>query len=116
LVALLAEVVVYSVWYGPSGRLTLFVILSNVVSSCVGVGLAYIIPTPVTEARLPEYIAWCVAFLLSVAIEYWFLVLVMGRGKLRRLLLAVTTANVVSYLAFIAMALLTPWLVKHLTK
>ena len=56
------------------------------------------------------------AFVLSVAIEYWFLKLATGRGRLQRLLLAVTTANVVSYLAFIAMALLTPWILRHLSK
>ena len=39
-VALLAEMAVYAVWYGLSGRLTILVVGANVASSCVGVGLA----------------------------------------------------------------------------
>src|SRR5580765_378834 len=85
LAGLLAEIAVFAFWYGASVRLTLIVVAANAVSCGVGWCLGLVIPSALIFSESPPYAAWwawCVAFLLRIAIEYFVIARATGRHKL----------------------------------
>ena len=118
LAALATEFIVYGVVYGRVvGRgglpgLLLAVFGVNIISSVVGVALAFVLPSGLNHefsahltgpAQGPQWVvfatlSWFVALLASIAIEYLVLRLLTLKRPLRGLLATVSIANAASYL------------------
>jgi hypothetical protein len=117
IMALCAEVIFYRCWSKDTrvGRLILMVIVVNVVSSAAGMLIASYLPTGYNPAfqsvrggpwngpgwNALATMAWIVAFIISVLVE-WPLVLLFGRTvRIPRAFLAVLFANACSYVVLL---------------
>ena len=123
LAALATEIFFYRWWSKEAriGRLAVVVVVANVASSVVGMIIAAYLPTGYNPAfprgsqgpwHAPEWIqlatiAWVLAFLVSIVIEWPVLVLFRRFVRIPRALLASTFANAASYVALLAVFLMS---------
>ena len=122
LAGLAAEVIFYHWWTGEAriGRLLAMVLVANVVSSAVGMIIAGQLHAgykPATQTNLnPSWrgaewidyvaLAWVLAFVISVAIEWPIVVLFRKFVIIRRAFTASLFANACSYVVLLAMLFL----------
>jgi hypothetical protein len=121
--ALGAEVVVFLIAYPGVARgwLSTSVVVANVASSAVGIGLALYLPSGVSGGRssvgpiwkMFEIAAWFLAFVVSIALEYPILRMVTRSLNLKRLFRTVVLANVCSYITLLGVFLLSAWLFRN---
>jgi len=115
--ALTAEVLFYRWWSKNMhlGRLIVVVLVANVVSSVIGMIVASFLPTGYNPAfragqhvpwHAPEWfdyatLAWLVAFIISVLVEWPVVMLLRRVVAIQRTFIAVLFANAASYLVLL---------------
>jgi hypothetical protein len=126
---LVAEIAIFRRFYKTEtlGRLSALIIAANVVSSCLGMALASVLPSGLNptyvrsgsgEAHAENWnrlasLSWCVAFVVSIVAEYLVLSGLTWRRRLPRLGRVVVIANVASYVVLIAVFWLSVYAAAH---